>query len=140
MVLTEEERKQRRKESIKKWRENNKDYYQKNKEKYKNRYDNEKEKEYRENNKEKIKEKKKRYSKTPKGKKTNMINSWRFSGLIHDDYSELYDKYLNTTECDVCKYLFDETNWRCMDHDHTTGMFRQFLCQRCNMFDNWKKV
>jgi hypothetical protein len=131
MVLTEEEKKQKRKETYIK-------YYQNNKEKYKIRYDNEKEKEYRENNKEKIKEKKKRYSNTPKGKKTNMINDWKFKGLIHDNYSELYDKYLNTTECEVCKYVFDKLNWRCLDHDHSTGLFRQILCNKCNVMDNWK--
>ena len=93
-------------------------------------------KQYRENNKEKAKE----YNQTPEGKKVKTISNWKQRGLIHDNYSDLYDKYLDTSECDVCKYVFDETNWRCMDHDHTTGLFRQFLCNRCNNHDMWKKL
>ena len=94
---------------------------------------------YREKNKKEISEKKKEYRQTPNGKKSNTICSWKHYGLIHDDYETLYDKYLDTTECDVCKYVFDETNRRCMDHDHETGLFRQFLCNNCNLRDRWIK-
>jgi hypothetical protein len=122
MVLTEEERKERIKQSQRKWYENNKE-----KAKEKRRKWNEKNKNY---NKE--------YLKTPKGKKINRISNWKERGLICDNFDELYNKYLETTECAVCKYEFDETNWRCMDHDHDTGLFRQFLCNKCNVHDNWK--
>ena len=115
MVLTEEEKKERRKEY-------NKKYYKKHIEKNKGKY----------------KEYQKEYNKTPKGKKINTIKNWKRIGLIHDNYEELYDKYLNTTECNVCKYVFDNTNWRCLDHDHETGLFRQILCNSCNVQDNWK--
>ena len=115
MVFTEEERKERKKE---------------------------RERKYYENNKEKFKEKKaqqtKEYCKTPKGKERHTIASWKYAGVIHDNFEELYNKYLDTTECDVCKYVFDESNWRCMDHDHDTGLFRQFLCYKCNVHDTWK--
>ena len=137
MVLTEEEKKERQKEYNKKYRKNNKErkkqtqklYREKNKEKLI-----EKKKEYYKNNKEKYKE----YRKTPSGKKSETISNWKTYGLIDDDYEGLYDKYLNTTECEICKYVFDNTNWKCMDHCHTTGLFRQILCFKCNVHDNWK--
>jgi hypothetical protein len=69
-----------------------------------------------------------------------MITSWKRKGLIHDDYSKLYDDYLKCTQCDVCEKEFKTRRDKCMDHDHTTGLFRQFLCQSCNTHDHFKKV
>jgi hypothetical protein len=88
-------------------------------------------------NYEKIRCRQKQYQQTPNGKRINTIGNWKTKGLIHDDYDLLYDHYLNTTHCDVCKYEFDSSNWRCMDHDHQTGLFRQILCNECNRHDSW---
>ena len=127
-----------------------KKYHQDNKEKIAKQ-----QKEYKQDNKEKIKEAAKKhyqenqeeinenqrvYRQTPNGKKSKTISDWKRLGLVHDNYSELYDRYLDTNECDVCKYVFDKSNWRCMDHDHETGLFRQILCNKCNSHDNWKKL
>ena len=80
------------------------------------------------------------YNQTPKGKKTHIIGNWKHRGLIHDDYNALYDSYLQRTHCDVCKSEFKDSLDRCLDHDHDTGLFRQFLCQSCNKMDNWLKL
>jgi hypothetical protein len=112
-----------------------KEYYEKNKEKL-----DKKNKDYRENNKEKIKERKKEqmkeYRQTENGKKIITICSWKKQGLKYDDYDELYDKYIIAENCEECEVKFEEENnknQRCMDHDHTTGLFRNFLCKRCNL-------
>jgi len=130
-----------------------KEYYEKNKEKIKEYYENNKEKikQYRLKNKEKIKEQKKEYNKeymkeynkqykkTENGIKYNRINNWKTIGVIHDDYHALYEHYINTTECNVCKCNFTDKNIKCLDHDHTNGQFRYILCKNCNHYDNWKK-
>ena len=126
MVLTDAERKERKRESDRKYREKNRDKLL------------EKKKKYREENKEELKEYKREYNKTPAGKKANTIRYWKHRGLIHDNYSELYDKYIGTTCCEVCKKVFPDSYDRCMDHDHDTGLFRQVLCRGCNSFDYWK--
>ena len=111
-----------------------KEYYEKNKEKL-----DKKNKDYRENNKEKIKERKKEqmkeYRQTENGKKIITICSWKKQGLKYDDYDELYDKYIIAENCEECEVKFEGNgrNQRCMDHDHTTGLFRNFLCKRCNL-------
>ena len=86
------------------------------------------------------KEYNKAWSKTEKGIKLNIMNGWKNNGLVHDNYDELYEHYINTHSCDVCKKDFKDSFDRCMDHCHTTGLFRQVLCRYCNIKDNWKNV
>ena len=94
---------------------------------------------YREKHREKYLIYLRNYRKTPVGIKSNRIAKWKFRGLVHDDYDALYDAYQLNNKCDVCKCDYSATV-KCMDHDHDTGLFRQFLCQQCNSFDSWKQV
>lgn len=125
----------------------NKAYYKKNREKLleKQKQYNEQNKEkiftyhkqYNEQTKEKISNYQQKYYKSIDGKKIHTINCWKKRGLINDNYSELYDYYLTINKCNVCNYVFDDSNWRCMDHDHQTSLFRQILCNNCNKHDSW---
>jgi hypothetical protein len=96
---------------------------------------------YRESHKDEIKSYQKAYdeyrNKTPSHKKTMKICSWKSYGLIHNDYNKLYESYLQSTHCNICKSEYKDSSDRCMDHDHKTGLFRQFLCQPCNRNDAW---
>jgi hypothetical protein len=92
-------------------------------------------KEYQQQNKEKIKE----YNQSPQGKKSLKMNDWKRRGM-DDDNQFIFDHYyLHETHCWVCKHEFCNKNWKCCDHDHTTGEFRQVLCHKCNVQDNWEK-
>lgn len=126
MVFTEEEKRERNSIRAKK-------YYQNNKEKLLKRKS-----EYSKNNKEHIKEKMKEWRQTPEGKKSNTISNWKRLGLICEDYDSLYCHYSNATECDNCNITFGEKgdgsrSFKCMDHNHETGEFRNFLCCNCNV-------
>lgn len=81
-----------------------------------------------------------KWFRTPHGKKVERINKWKYFGLVHDDYNQLYERYINTTDCDVCHRTFKNSKDRCMDHDHSTGQFRNIICRSCNSRDHWKKV
>ena len=167
MVLTDEQKKEKRRIIDKKYRDNNKEkikqYYEKNKEKINERnkkyredkkeYDKkyhednkekirekakERGKEYREKNKEKIREKDKKYNRTPEGIKSRITRRWKGLGLIYEDYDSLYGHYLNANNCDECGIKFGKfgggmSDWKCMDHCHETGAFRNFLCCKCNL-------
>ena len=73
--------------------------------------------------------------------KSNMISRWKERGLIETDdytYEMLYDCYMTTTHCELCNVEFSENKKRsmttkCMDHCHETGIFRDFLCCKCNL-------
>ena len=115
-----------RTEYFKQYRENNKDKLK--------QY----EKEYRENNKEQKKQYHKQYYQTEKGKKINRISDWKKRGVIHPDFDELYEKYINTEHCELCnvELTTDKRNTkttRVLDHDHQTGEFRNILCHSCNI-------
>ena len=111
----------------------NKKWYQNNKEEI-----NRKQREYYENHKEAERQKSKEYRKTPNGKKKEIIGNWKQKGIKSDNYDILYDNYLSETHCDFCRIEFgkwgDGTgSYKCCDHDHTTGLFRNFLCNKCNL-------
>jgi len=121
-----------------------KEYYAENKEKIAA-----KRKEYEAENKEKIAAKQKEYRaknkekfaakrKTPAGIKSRVIREWKRLGLIYDDTDSLYCHYLNATHCDECGIEFGKKGdgsgtFKCMDHCHHTGAFRNFLCNPCNL-------
>tara|TARA_R100001463_G_scaffold69754_1_gene123190 strand:+ start:951 stop:1358 length:408 start_codon:yes stop_codon:yes gene_type:complete len=127
MVLTEEERKERKRELQRKWNEKNKEYKQ------------QKARDYYHNNKEHILEQKMEYSKTPAYRKSNLMCSWKHRG-VKDVNDEMYNRYITTTKCDVCNNNFKSSRDKHLDHNHTTGEFRQVLCCSCNTKDKWIKL
>ena len=147
MVLSEEERRQRRNEYMKEYRENNKEkikeYLENNKEKIKEQrkecYEKNKEyhKVYQENNKKKIKEYQKAYNQSDAGKKSMRITKWRKREVECEDFESLYEFYINCKECEECGIELTEdkritATTRCLDHCHKTNKFRNVLCHSCN--------
>ena len=80
----------------------------------------------------------KKWGATPKGKKSRTISGWKLQGLI-GDYDEIYERYMNTTNCDLCNVLLTKErksgNQKHMDHCHRTNLFRNIVCMRCNSSD-----
>jgi hypothetical protein len=107
-------------------------YYQEHKEEMKNNH-----KVWRENNKNKDaeyylkhKQKRKEYYKSPAGKKSTRINNWKRLGIICDDWDTLYERYINTNNCERCN---KEIKKKCLDHNHNTGEIRYVCCYSCNI-------
>ena len=139
MPLTDKQKEQKKKyyqEHKQEIQEKNKKYHEEHKQKIL-----EKKKEYNEVHKKEKQEYDKKYKKiyatTENGKKYNKINMWKYKGVISDDYNELYDKYINATECELCKTPIIEGRGligkKCLDHNHETGEFRNILCGHCNI-------
>ena len=80
------------------------------------------------------------YKLTYEYKKSTAIYKWKSRGVINEDFNKLYDTYINTTNCNICNKLFTDSYYRCLDHNHTTGEYRQILCRTCNNWDSWKKL
>lgn len=71
-------------------------------------------------------------------KKCDTIGNWKVGGIVHEDYNALYAEYKASTNCEECGIPYGEYGdgsgtFKCCDHDHTTGKFRNFLCNRCNI-------
>ena len=108
----------------------NKERYQKDKEKYK-----EYSKQHRLNNKEHYIEYRKQHRKTPSGKKTHIISSWKSKGIIDEDLPAVYDYYIKQTNCMICLKQFKTTKDRHLDHNHKitdAPNIRYICCNICN--------
>jgi len=111
MVLSEEEKKERKRISAKK---------------------------YNEKNKERKAENHKKWGQSPNGKRSQTISNWKRHGLVSKDYNLLYNNYLASTNCEECGVEYGKmgdgtATHRCMDHCHETGLFRNFICCGCNI-------
>ena len=79
--------------------------------------------------------------------KRHTIKNWKKGGLVdsdNDNYEKLYIEYLLSTHCNKCNIEFgiygDKTGtYKCMDHDHNTGLFRSFICHKCNDVNDRQK-
>lgn len=70
--------------------------------------------------------------------KPQKIYRWKEQGLI-GDYEKIYQRYLNTTHCDLCNV--ELSNKKYMEHNHENGQFRNIVCNmcNCNKSDNKKR-
>lgn len=69
---------------------------------------------------------------------TMTIYRWKKYGLIcreGETYKDIYSFVMSIENCNLCNIKFNNdihNEKRCMDHDHSTGYFRQVLCMKCN--------
>ena len=65
------------------------------------------------------------------------IYNWKKYGVICDDFNKLYEHHMSIDNCKLCKIEFNSdirNQWRCLDHDHKTGLYRQTICHKCNRY------
>ncbi len=60
-------------------------------------------------------------------------SSWKKQGLNMDNFEEIYQDYIHSTNCDLCSKEFQSSRERHMEHDHQTGEFRNIVCCKCNV-------
>ena len=67
-------------------------------------------------------------------------SKWEQRGVIFEtkeEFEAVYKIYLETEFCNFCNCKLHEGNVgsgkKTLDHDHTTGKFRNILCNKCNI-------
>ena len=85
------------------------------------------------------------------GLKCRRISDWKRQGIIcrkGETYEDLHNIYHNAVRCEACKLFFEggrgtktgkTKNGKCLDHNHTTGYFRQIICRSCNTSNSYVK-
>ena len=73
--------------------------------------------------------------------KSNTIWTWKRNGLIETNemIEEIYIRCIWASHCELCGNAFTNSKDRQMDHDHSTGKFRNIVCQKCNLGKSDKK-
>ena len=67
-------------------------------------------------------------------KKSTMKHIWtKKKGLRLSDFQRTWDKYVNTSHCELCNISLKKVK-KNMDHHHQSGYMRFIVCQRCNGF------
>ena len=125
MPMSDEQKKINKAISNKKYREENKELIAA------------KAKKYNETNKEVRTKQKKLYRESDQGRKNYMLSNWYRIGL-KGNYEKIYEYYLKTEHCQECECVFGKRGdgtgtFKCMDHHHATGLFRNVLCNACNI-------
>ena len=69
------------------------------------------------------------------------INNWKRIGLIETNemIEEIYNKCIWASHCELCGNAFTSARNRHMDHDHSTGKFRNIVCRKCNHYKSDRK-
>tara|TARA_R110002074_G_C11974854_1_gene611143 strand:+ start:43 stop:489 length:447 start_codon:yes stop_codon:yes gene_type:complete len=81
----------------------------------------------------------KKYYESDKGKKTERKKWWKRRGVVFDnDFEEIYDRYINSSQCELCNKVYKNSQDKCLDHCHTTGKFRNVVCRPCNVIRDVK--
>jgi len=70
-----------------------------------------------------------------KGHKATKKYQWRKMGLITDNFDEIYNRYIYSSQCEKCETPYKNSRDRHMDHCHINGEFRNILCKKCNTMD-----
>lgn len=85
------------------------------------------------NHKEDILANRKEYYK--KNRDKVLKRTWIRRGLIlkeDETWEGIFDRYNNSTRCEICDCEYIGTNVKCMEHSHITGHLRNIACKRCN--------
>ena len=85
-------------------------------------------------------EARRRYKKTAKGKKADRISKWNRTLKIKlredETWEGIYLTWLLTDNCMFCGSDITDKKYKCLDHNHETGLIRGVICKKCNHVKN----
>ena len=91
---------------------------------------------WKKNNPDKLRLSNKKYAE--KNPKVYTIASWKYQGMVSDDWEVTYNHYVNCDYCEWCDEPFKNSRAKNLDHDHDINNevnIRGVLCCSCNTGD-----
>lgn len=75
------------------------------------------------------------------GQKKLMKGRWKSKGLNMNNFDEVYDRYMNAKNCEVCRCILmvgkkNNTNRKTLNFDKITGEFINVRCVLCTVKAN----
>ncbi len=64
--------------------------------------------------------------------KTKTKYNWKKLGIKIEDYNYWYNRYINSTNCELCNSVYKNNRDRQLDHNHENGLPRNIICIKCN--------
>ena len=64
----------------------------------------------------------------------NVIATWKYRGIIDNDFNSLYEYFLKETHCWICDKEYKKRSDKVLDHCHETGEPRYIVCRGCNSY------
>ena len=79
--------------------------------------------------------------------KAKKRGGWIQQGLVfcsEEEFDEIFERYINSTNCEICKKKYKSSLDKHMDHSHLIngkyGAFRNVLCRSCNKLRSDNKI
>ena len=78
------------------------------------------------------------YKRINQPSKCTRINSWRYQGIVSDNWDKTYMEFMNKSNCENCGVNFTYgkpcKTTKVLDHDHNISghNIRNILCMSCN--------
>ena len=57
-----------------------------------------------------------------------------------EEIETIYDRYINSSQCELCNKVYKNSMDRKLDHCHQTGKFRNIVCNGCNLRKKDNKI
>ena len=75
--------------------------------------------------------------------KTDCKKCWKYRKVkweSEEEFEIIYTRYKDSKCCELCGIEYKTSFYKCLDHCHDTGKFRNIICRTCNLNVGKQKI